>query len=280
MIDLRGTGDSSIDRSQYDIPILARDIWAIINHVFGIHSRVHLIGHSMGTMILQRAALQQPPQRLASLTLLGGHDGGWFWRFCPTFPMVRAALDVLSARFNDAVSATAFMRLHYTSRYLRDCTICSRTGEKRERHVSIHARYMAGFQKDRARSNTNDPTFWRHLTAARAHALTRDEAFQLKQLSCPKLVVYGRQDRVVLPRASRELAARIGAEVVAVDGAHFLFDETARDVNELIELHLWRAGARLGCAESGGRADEGCDKVGEIVRVDRVVDSSEMEMSS
>jgi 3-oxoadipate enol-lactonase len=70
VMDLRGHGRSEApaDRSSYTVPIMSRDVEALLDGL-GL-GRYHLLGHSMGGGIVQEIALRSP-QKLLSLTL---HD--------------------------------------------------------------------------------------------------------------------------------------------------------------------------------------------------------------
>lgn len=245
MLDNRASGASSSPKHGYDMDTMARDMWAVVDTVFGRDSRVHLVGHSMGAMIAQRAVLVAARRgdmetRIASLSLLSGHDGGWFWNSVPTSELVRAAFDLARAGFGDHMTAEVHLRLHYTARFLdqRECDHV--TGEKTSRRRKYFQRYLDGIQKDR-NVEGREEAFWQHLAAVRSHALSEEEADKLEKAGFPKLVVYGRDDPVVLPRASCELATRIGAQAVRVEGAHFIVDEAADEVNELLKLQFERA---------------------------------------
>lgn len=245
MLDNRASGASSSPNHGYDMHTMARDMWAIVDTVFGRHSRVHLVGHSMGAMIAQRAALVAARRgdmstRIASLSLLSGHDGGWFWNSVPTAELVRAAFDLARAGFCERVTAEVHLRLHYTARFLDERQRDHVTGEKTSRRRKYFQRYLEGIQRDR-KMEGREEAFWQHLAAVRSHALSEEEADKLDKAEFPKLVVYGRDDPVVLPRASCELAKRIGAQAVAVKGAHFIVDEAADEVNELLRLQFERS---------------------------------------
>lgn len=62
LLDNRGAGSSDIlpaglfdpQNSNYSLETLATDAWTVADHVFGSHSKVHVVGHSMGGMIAQR----------------------------------------------------------------------------------------------------------------------------------------------------------------------------------------------------------------------------------
>lgn len=314
LLDNRGAGESSAitaatdddSLNGYTMNAMARDVWAVVDVAFGRRSHVHLVGHSMGSMIAQRAALiTTQAHRVASTALLCGHDGGWFWNNAPSAPVLRALLEVTASRFDPVASAEACLRLHFTREFLDGWTICSDTGRKARRRDVMKRRYVDGLpinsddtitlphvevpdsqhqvqhhqgfqhshhvtphpqqlqsqkqqqsqQTDQLSTNQSPchdkqvckyqtkrrASFWQHLAAARTHYLSPSDAAAFRERPYPKIVIYGRQDAVVLPRASRQLAGRTGARVVSVDAAHFAMEEAAAEINRLLILHINQA---------------------------------------
>jgi pimeloyl-ACP methyl ester carboxylesterase len=74
-IDNRGSGDSDIPDAvggvpgfaansgsavnavNYSVDTLARDAWTVADKVFGRSAKVHVLGHSLGSMVAQRYVL-------------------------------------------------------------------------------------------------------------------------------------------------------------------------------------------------------------------------------
>lgn len=260
LIDNRGSGDSSTplmdleasldsEYRPYSVHTLARDVWAVIDAAFGQQCGVHLIGHSMGSMIIQRAALLPRYQhRVSSLTVLCGHDGGWFWNYIPSMVLLRSVLEIATARGDVNRIAEIYLRLHFTREFLEGWTICDESGRKIRRRESLLTRYVRGILEDLALCDEKNqgedgvsPVLWGHISTVRSHCLTEKDAKTLRDAGFPKLVVYGRQDNVVLPRASRQLAGRVGAQSVSVHAAHFAMEEAAADINQLIAVQIERA---------------------------------------
>lgn len=239
LVDNRGSGGSSVAQGGFDIETMARDMWGVVDLVFGRESRVHVVGHSMGSMIAQRVAIlgdeRGGGRRVRSLSLLGGHEGGWFWSSVPSGELLRAAFELARGGFEERVTAEVYMKLHYTEKYL--------DGEeeggvlRRGRYLK---RYMEGIRRDQ-KIIGRETLFWRHLDVVRGHQLSREDVRVLHAGCYPKLVIYGKEDAVVLPRASRELADKIGAQTVGVNGAHFMMEEAAAEVTELLRLQFDRA---------------------------------------
>lgn len=220
---------------------MARDALAIANHVFGSRSKLHLIGHSMGGMIAQRLALilakHSQIDRIASLSLVSSHAGGWFWNNFPSMQLVFAGIDVVRSGFDERVYADVHMRLHYTNEFLNEMTLCEETGDKVSRSKLYYNRYLSGIQAEKKRKG-GDAVFWGHLAAVRTHFLTKDEITTLRQAKFAKMVIYGAADGVVVPRASTELAKLINSASYQVDGAHFVVDEARHEVNRLLRMNF------------------------------------------
>lgn len=234
LLDNRSCGRSSSPRRGHDMRTMARDMWAVVDAVLGRAARVHLVGHSMGSMIAQRAAIMCA-RRVRSLAVLAGHGGGWFWTSVPTGGMVAAGWRLVCGLFGDRVVAEANVAMHYSKRFLEGGVW---DGERKVRRGDVLVdRYVRGGRED------GGDAFWKHLAAVRSHAVSEEEARGMREAAFETVVVYGREDTVVLPRACRELARRVGATAVQVEGAHFIVHEAAEEVNAVLKGLLDRADA-------------------------------------
>eukprot|EP00494_Astrolonche_serrata_P026430 UN26692 len=54
---------------------MAEQTWGLVHHVYGENEKVHVVGISMGGMISQELAWQDP-DNVRSLTLINTHGGG------------------------------------------------------------------------------------------------------------------------------------------------------------------------------------------------------------
>lgn len=223
---------------------MARDVLAVIDTVFGSRASFHLIGHSMGSMIAQRLAIlltnKKLSTRIDSISLLSGHEGGWFWNNFPTPHLISAAVSLILSGFEPQSSAHVNLKLHYTDQYLDQIVVDPLTSDTTTRRSIYYRRYLAGMSADASRDENNSG-FWGHLAAVRTHCLSNQDCTILRQAPFPKLVMYGNEDPVVMPRASRQLASRIDAEMVEVRGAHFIIDEAATRVNQILDMHFSRS---------------------------------------
>lgn len=239
--DNRGSGDSSDSKSHlpsssssgslngYTIETMARDVWAVVDVAFGRDVHVHLVGHSMGSMIAQRAALSSTHgRRVTSLALLCGHDGGWFWNSAPSIRLIRASFTLLFDKCPHA-QADAYLNLHFTQDYLGQDN-----GNIRHQLLKRYVDGLINQSLDCRHVNSG----WDHLMAVRTHCLSPGDASTLRDRPYPKLVLYGSYDSVVMPRASRQLAGRIGARAIAVHASHFAMEEAKDEINRMLELHV------------------------------------------
>jgi pimeloyl-ACP methyl ester carboxylesterase len=157
----------------------------------------------------------------------------------PSLELALAAVDLMRTGFDVEVAVDVSLRLHYTDSFMAEMVMDEESGDKVLRREEYAARYRHGIQRD-ARRDTDGSVFWGHLAAVRGHNLTREEAEALRNAPFERIVVYGRDDRVVTPCASRDLARRIGARAEEVPGAHFIIDEASREVNSLL-ASLWKS---------------------------------------
>lgn len=244
-LDNRGTGFSDIPpagafdsrNANYSLETLAQDAWTVANQVFGPKAKVHVAGWSMGSMVAQRIALQCS-ERVASLCLMSGSAGGWLWSNVPTLELALAAFDLIRCGFDVDAMAEISLRLHFTRAFLAEMVLDEASSEKRLRHDEYAERYRNGIRRDADR-DANGAAFHGHLSAVRGHNLTREEAKRLAAADFDTLVLYGEEDKVIPPNASRNLAMRIGAEHRAVPGAHFIIDEASSEVNYALQA-LWQ----------------------------------------
>jgi pimeloyl-ACP methyl ester carboxylesterase len=136
-IDNRGIGESdcppasflhSAASTGYTTSALARDAWAVIDHVRAAGRsgdgdaagtflpEIAVVGHSMGGMVAQRMILQRPLEVRFS-ALLSTHTGGC-WNLVPTTSVTLSAIRVAMNRFDAKILAIANMDLHFTPHFL------------------------------------------------------------------------------------------------------------------------------------------------------------------
>lgn len=242
----------------------------------------------MGGMIAQRMALLRPA-RVRLAVLMSTHAGG-VWNLLPTLPLLRACAWAVAEGLDAAAVARANLSLHFTPRYLeqriaRD-PFAERKGrdprkEKRQndrvlrrRKEFYFQRYLGGDNGDKcggegdvegASVAQEQPSVLGHIQVVMRHRLRWSE---LRALSACKrlrvLVISGTDDGVVTPTASRALSRSIGAKAfIELPGSHFVFDEEADHVNDLVTLALnrefamdWKAEDEMSTGANGAEESE------------------------
>jgi 3-oxoadipate enol-lactonase len=195
--DQRGSGLSEKPAGDYSIALLADDTAALMEHVG--FAAAHVIGVSMGGTIAQELALRHPG-RVLSLALGCTTPGG------PR--SIRIGGDAFAAAYSTrAMSAEergqALARAAFTAGYI-------------ERHPEV---VPAMIEARRARPI--DP----QALESRIKAVIKFNAYdRLPRITCPTLVITGKDDALVSWENSRILAERIpGAKLVLLEPAGHCF---------------------------------------------------------
>ena len=193
VLDNRGTGDSDRPLGLWSMDDLAADVLAVLDDA-GLE-RAHVVGASMGGMIVQHLALSHP-ERLRSLTLCctsaraGGRRGPPPWRM------------VASLGLRPLLGPGRTMRLVAPLLY-----------SERTRHGNAE-RLAEEFALRNA-----DATPLATAPGQFAAIARHDTRSRLSELSVPVLVVHGEADQLVPPAAGRELARLVpGAELELLPG--------------------------------------------------------------
>jgi 3-oxoadipate enol-lactonase len=217
--DNRGVGQSGGDTHALSVDVMARDALGLLD-ALGCR-RAHLVGHSLGGVIVQRMALLAP-ERVASLSFMCTFAGGHDLRKPSARLMWLGALSRLGTR---AMRRRAFARL-----IMPDAEL-ARQGE-------------AGLEKlERifGRSLADAPAVADlQLRALREH----DQRGQLGALAdIPSIVLSGRLDPIATHAANAALAAALGTATHQVwdDASHALPIQHADAINQALVAHIARA---------------------------------------
>lgn len=211
--DNRGSGRTRVrdDDGTRSIQGFADDVLVLVDGL-GL-DRIHLVGASMGGMIVQAFALAHP-ERLRSLVLACTLFGG---------PQAVAADPSVTAKLLEAAGDNADASLSVVAH--------PETTERRPEAIRF---YLA--------SKAAQPHSAEEV-AQRAQAVAAfDAADRVKGITAPTLVITGKQDILVPPENSRMLAERIpDAELVEVDQAgHIFFCEQPDATNAALLSFLSR----------------------------------------
>jgi pimeloyl-ACP methyl ester carboxylesterase len=219
-IDNRGIGESRGDTAQLSVDVMARDAWAVLD-ALGVE-KAHLVGHSLGGVIIQRMSLMALA-RVKSLCFMCSFAGGADLKR-PNARLVwygaRSRLGTTSMR------KRAFARLILPDAYIRQ--------------LGIDA-CIAQLEHAFGRSLAELPP----IADAQLHALrTHDQRNQLARLAhLPCLVLSGKQDPIATHAANVGLARAIGTarHDVWTNASHALPIQLAQQVNQLLRAHLGQA---------------------------------------
>jgi len=202
--DNRGIGQSSRPASGYTMSDLTRDTIGLLEALS--ISRAHIVGMSMGGLVAQNIALQQP-ERVLGLVLLGSFAAG-------------------DARLNHVLASRKSMMKRMT-RYEYFWAIAAwMFGLKSLERPA----FIDGFAK-MAASNPH-PQSLRAFSQLVDGIAEFDNRAHLKEIRKPTLVMVGEQDILTPPRLSRALAEGIpGAELEIVPGVgHLCISEDTKGV--------------------------------------------------
>ena len=193
VLDNRGTGESDRPLGLWTMDDLAADVLAVLDDAEV--ERAHVIGASMGGMIVQHLALGSP-ERVRSLTLCctsargGGRKGPPPWRMLASLGL-RPVLGV-------GRTLRLVAPLLYSERTLEG------DPERLAEEVALR---------------TTDATPLATAPAQFGAIVRHDTRARLGRLTVPTLVVHGEDDQLVPPAAGRELAELIpGAELRSLPG--------------------------------------------------------------
>jgi pimeloyl-ACP methyl ester carboxylesterase len=217
--DNRGIGASEVrgGASELSIEAMAADAWAVADAA-GV-DRVHVVGHSMGGVIAQAAALVAP-QRVRSLALL--------CTFARGRQAVTPSLGMMWSGICTRVGPRAFRRNAFLSLVLTPSELA------RVDRAAVAASLAPLFGHDLA----DQPPIVMKQLRAMARYDARDRLATLA--SIPTLVMSAEHDRIAPPRFGRELAAAIpGARYEEVPGAaHGVPISSPALVNERLAAHF------------------------------------------
>ncbi len=199
--DLAGSGRTPV-RDSITIAGHVDDLLDVMREAAG-NDRVHLAGHSLGTIICQHVAAQQP-DRIASLALIG-----------PFPEPPEAARTALRDR---AAKARA-----EGMRGIADAIVAAGTADD----TKVNQPAAAAFVRESLMAQLPEGY------ARNCDALAEARSADLSRIACPTLLITGDQDRTAPPDVGRAMASAIrGAELQVLSGCgHWATVERAKQVN-------------------------------------------------
>jgi 3-oxoadipate enol-lactonase len=200
--DLRGCGRS--DKGPISIEALVEDVVELIDGT-GFES-VHLVGHSLGTVIVQRLAVEHP-QMVRSIALIG-----------PILGAPEAAKTAIRDRAEQARKAGLTG--------IADATVKAGTSPETKRDHPELAAFV------RELVMRQDPETY----AQTCEMVIELEPAEIETLRCPALVVTGDQDATSPPATAKAIADKIpGSKYVELaECGHWTPIEKAAAVNDLL----------------------------------------------
>lgn len=195
--DQRGSGQSEKPDNAYSIAMLADDTAALMDHVG--FSSAHIIGVSMGGMIAQEFALRYA-QKVRSLVLGCTTPGG-----PKAIPLAGEGVD--------SAYSTKELSAEERGRALAEAAFT-------EGYVEAHPEIVTAMIESRRNRPIDHVGFGHRMKAA----FTHDTYERLPQISCPTLVITGKQDTLIAWENSDLLTQRIpNAKSVLLEPAGHVF---------------------------------------------------------
>jgi pimeloyl-ACP methyl ester carboxylesterase len=210
-LDQRGQFETpgTEDPASYDVKELAEDLLSV---VASVGPPVHLVGHSFGGLVVRSAALADP-QAVRSLTLLASGPA--------------AIPHPASSNLSLMVQALPTTDLETIWRVKRELELASRPGPPPNIEDFLHMRFLA-----------NHPVGLRRLAEQLLDETDRTD--EVAGLDIPVLVVFGVDDDAWPPAVQRQMAVRLGAQVVEIaDAAHSPAAERPAETAEAL-VGFWR----------------------------------------
>jgi pimeloyl-ACP methyl ester carboxylesterase len=206
--DNRGIGESEIPPGPYSVAELAADAVQVLDEA-GVE-RAHVLGASLGGMVAQLLAAEQP-ERVDRLVVAGTTPGG-----AGAYPLPQKTLALMAEA--PSLPPEVALRRFVENALAPGSPFVDEVLAYRQQHPP-------------------DPNGWAAQAAAGA---TWDADGRLARIAAPTLVVAGTADAVVDPRNAQLLADAIpNAQLELIDGAgHLPFWERAEEFAALVERFL------------------------------------------
>jgi pimeloyl-ACP methyl ester carboxylesterase len=206
--DNRGIGESEIAPGPYSVAELAADAADVLDAAGA--QRAHVVGASLGGMVAQLLAAEQP-ERVERLVLVGTTPGG-----AGAYPLPQQTLALMAEA--PSLPPDVALRRFVENALAPGSPLVDEVFAYRQRHPP-------------------DPAGWAAQAAAGA---AWDADGRLGRIAAPTLVLAGTADAVVDPRNAQLLVDAIpGAKLELIDDAgHLPFWERAEDFAAIVERFL------------------------------------------
>jgi 3-oxoadipate enol-lactonase len=224
--DNRGVGKSSKPAGPYTTALMAADAKALTDHL-GL-GRIHLLGVSMGGMIVQEYALAYPDD-LLSVT------------FACTYAAPGPFCSRMFAMWGDLVAVAGLPAV------MRDVTLWAFTREFFETRPDE----LAEFETAMRFIDQPVPAYLAQLSSIQTH----DTLDRLGALNVPTLVIAGEEDILIPVELSRRLHAAVpGATWATTPGGHACIWEHPDPFNQTVIAYLSTVGSGSSAAGTATRS--------------------------
>jgi 3-oxoadipate enol-lactonase len=205
-LDNRGAGKTDAPDRPYSVEMMANDTIKLLD-LIGVEAS-NLVGFGMGGKIALDVAIRHP-SKVNSLVLCSTAA-----KVTPSErELLQTARGIIMSGAERAELARKEAMLTLSPRFFKD---------ERLTEGAVRLR-LAGMR------GTTDQGFLRQIDAV----LDYDATARLQEVRCPALVVAGSHDRLVPIELQRTMAERIpGSSFLALESAHFVNMESAREFNE------------------------------------------------
>ncbi|KAL6782394.1 hypothetical protein ACKKBG_A06615 [Auxenochlorella protothecoides x Auxenochlorella symbiontica] len=218
--DNRGVGLSTIPQRwhHYSSTIMAEDVAQLLDHL-GWHSKVHLVGQSLGANVCMKAAAKQP-DRFASLTMLGGVLSGMHMLKNACLQTPRLTVTNLFGSRSEKLACS--LKFHFTKDFLE-----ADTGNGKPRLQAMVEKLEGeiaerrALQPDRRIAAARKKGRWGQLWATAMHSMKGSEERAIRHAPHLRpLVLHGWEDRLISPSHLQKLGHSLGARMLAVPAGH------------------------------------------------------------
>eukprot|EP01112_Ceratiomyxa_fruticulosa_P019443 TRINITY_DN635_c0_g1_i6.p1 TRINITY_DN635_c0_g1~~TRINITY_DN635_c0_g1_i6.p1 ORF type:complete len:302 (-),score=59.76 TRINITY_DN635_c0_g1_i6:224-1129(-) len=224
VFDNRGAGFSDIPEPPYTMTQMVNDVIDLANELHW--EKFHLIGCSMGGMIVQHVALEHP-ERILSLTLICTRVEGGFFKSLPTFEGTIKFLRIAKATDPEVLLRTG-AELQFPLEYLSQKNPEGIT--YREYFYNLMKKRMADVPMTTPKGKEGQ------LAVVKAHGLSQDQMKKLKDSKFPILALTGDSDILIRSSHSYSMPELIGAKLVVLKGhGHGLVAQSPEIINQHIK---------------------------------------------
>ncbi|KAJ3290473.1 hypothetical protein HDU79_003182 [Rhizoclosmatium sp. JEL0117] len=224
VFDNRGVGFSDAPPGPYTTPLMALDTLSLLTHV-GWTEGVHVVGSSMGGMILQELVLAAPVGLVASLTLTSTNAG-------KVMPPLGSILGIPKLMFTTDMRAkkVGVVALNYSREWLGQESVDVKGKSNQEVRVDA---LMEDPEQSVDAANAQ-------FSAALKHYVSKERLKGIVDKKVPVLVVTGTNDQLVNPSNSIYLAKALEAKVYRkFEGAgHLVNVECSQEYNATLKSFI------------------------------------------